>query len=418
MTFDELEKEIAQYVYSEDSGMLRIAISTIIATRMKLGDPSWLILVGASSSGKSQVLRPLALTDEKFIHRIDDLTENTFLSASQGGKGKEVSLLKRIGALGIIVISDLTVIFSRGGDSKDAILSQFRMIYDGEMIKHAGNTGTEVKWKGSLGMLAGCTPSIYGYFEEVADMGERFLMYRMKAYDIEKAVRTALERKIFGRDLDQIISDKCALYIKECATKAISENLKIAIDPEVHERVLKISMLASLLRTPTHYDKYSKMIQRIPVPEMPMRVALQLSTSIKALMVMHYNDHGDTALSEEEIQTVEWCAYSLANEERRACLRILASIDYGSYASTAVIADKVGLATAVIGISLQHLASIGVLERSGMDGKLSWRIRETDIMETVRRLEKIKGGVVIYDRELVSEEADEDEIQQQSLDTF
>ena len=199
MTFQDLQQEIGKNIYTEDDGMTRIALASIVATRLQISDPVWLIIIGPSSSGKSQVLRPLALTDTKFIHRVDDLTENTLLSGVRVKKGeKDISLLKRIGKLGIIVISDLTVIFSKGIEARGAILGQLRMVYDGEMTKFSGLSSEPITWSGSIGILAGSTPSIYTHFEEVADMGERFIYYRMRPYDIEKATRRSLSREIYG----------------------------------------------------------------------------------------------------------------------------------------------------------------------------------------------------------------------------
>src|ERR1035437_7942201 len=119
MTVNELQEEIGKNIYTEDDGMTRVALASIVATRLQISDPVWLILIGPSSSGKSQVLRPLALTDEKFIHRVDDLTENTLMSGAKVKAGeKKISLLNRIGKLGIIIISDFTVIFSKGAKGR------------------------------------------------------------------------------------------------------------------------------------------------------------------------------------------------------------------------------------------------------------------------------------------------------------
>lgn len=402
MTFLELQKEISKYLHTEDYGMTRIALASIISTRLRLGDPVWMILIGPSSSGKSQILRPLALTDSKFIHRVDDLTENTFLSGMKVKKGeKDISLLKRIGSLGIIVISDLTVLFSKNSESKNAILSQFRMIYDGEMIKYSGTNSEPIKWNGSLGVIAGSTPSIYTHFEEVADMGERFIYYRMKDYDVETATRQSLKRKIFGKQLDETLSEFYAEYIKEAVLNSkdvpdISEN--------VFDRIVTIAMLAANLRTPTHYDRYEKAIDRVPVPEMPMRVALQLSALAKGLSVMQYYDTGSWELTEEDIQHIEWCAYSLTNEERRACLRVLANIEYDIAITTSAVADQIGLSTTITSMNLQHLAAIGILERGGGPGGLSWKIIKKHTWETIRRLEKIEDISDVKNREISGEE--------------
>lgn len=405
MTFKELETQVAEYVYSEESGMLRIALASLISTRLKSGDPIWLIIIGASSSGKSQVLRPLAMTDSKFIHRVDDITENTFLSGAKAGKaGGEVSFLKKVGSHGILVISDLTVLFSRNSESKAAIMSQFRMIYDGEMVKHVGNSPKPIEWKGSLGVLAGSTPSIYGHFEEVADMGERFIYYRMKSYNTEKATRMSLDRKIFGKELDTKLSAMYADYIKDCV-KGAKDGVG-GLSPELHERILQIAMFAAKLRTPAHYDKYLKQIDRVPVPEMPMRVALQLSAIAKGLMVMSLNDTGSTVLNEADIAHVEWCAYSLANEERRSCLRVLAGVSWETQVSTQVVADKIGLSTEVAKQHLQHLTAIGILERHG-GTDLGWSFSRQEEYKIVKRLEGIAEESVYVQRALTTDEIGE-----------
>ncbi len=406
MTFGELQKEISKYVYSEDDGMTRIALASIIATRLKVGDPVWMLLIGASSSGKSQILRPLALTDEKFIHRVDDLTENTLLSGLKVGKGKpDISLLKKIGSAGIIVISDFTVIFSKSSETRTAILGQLRMVYDGEMTKYSGNSSEAIKWKGYLGVVAGSTPSIYSNFEEVADMGERFIYYRMKNYDIEKATRISLERKMYGKELDERLSEMYTEYIKD-SVKSISEVSDgiPALSKEVEERIITIAMFAANLRTPTHYDRFAKVVDKVPVPEMPMRVALQLSSIAKGLSVMSYFDTGSWDLSEEDIGYIEWCAYSLANEERRACLKVLASVDFDTYVKSQTIADKIGLATSVVGVNLQHLAAIGIVNRSGDTTGLSWTIKDSKTWEIIRRLENIKNYEKIVERNITNEE--------------
>jgi len=410
MTFLQLQNKISEYIYSEDQGMSAMAVASIISTRLKISDPIWLILIGPSSSGKSQILRPLALTDEKFIHRVDDLTENTLLSGAPTKKGeKDKSFLNnKIGKLGIMVMSDLTVLFSKGSEARNAILSQFRMLYDGEMVKYIGTATEPIKWKGSVGVIAGSTPSIYSHFEEVADMGERFIYYRMKSYDIEKATRLSLDRTIYGKELDNILAGMYEEYIRDVVMSM--EDVEIPpISEEVHERVLQIAMFASLLRTPVHYDKFSKAIDRVPVSEMPMRVALQLRSLIIGCMCMAYYDSGCTSweLGDEYIQYIEWCAYSLANEERRACLGVLASVKYDEFVRTQTIADTIGLNTSVIGIILQHLAAIGIVERHGGEGSLTWRIKKEEVWNIVRRLENINVDdeeIIKNERLLTSEE--------------
>ena len=399
MKIQELKNEIQQYQYFEDTNIIDVAIASVIATRMKLGDPVWLVIIGPSSGGKSQILRPLSLTDEKFMHRVDDLTENTLLS----GQGEDMSLLHKIGTQGMIVISDLTVIFSKAKEARATILSQFRMVYDGEMTKYSGNKKDALKWHGYLGVISGSTPSIYGHFEEVSDMGERFIYYRMKDYDAQKATQLSLKRKVFGKDLDTKLSDMYAGYIKDVVEK--TKGQEINLTDEEQNRIIDVAMFAEIVRTTAHVDMFDKKIDRIPVPAMPMRVALQLTAIAKALKAMRIAEGGD--LGPKDLDIIDWCGYSLANEEKRACLRTLAKIPFNTTIKTQVVADQIGLATHFANTILQNLTAVGVLKRTGSGDGLFWQIAKEQDWTFVRKMEGIGQDSEFEDRDISSEETDE-----------
>lgn len=399
MNLPELKLEVQKYQYIEDTNIIDVVLAANIATRLKLGDPVWLIIIGASSGGKSQILRPMALTDAEFIHRVDDLTENTFLSAAQGAGGADLSLLTRIGPKGMIVISDLTVIFSKSPESRQAILSQLRMIYDGEMTKHAGNKAEPMTWKGYLGVLAGSTPSVYRHFQEVADMGERFIHYRMRDYDAKKATKLALGRKIYGKELDDVLSSLYTEYIKEIVKGADVE--KTIITEEVKQRIIDVAYLAEKIRTPVMVD-FKGIVTHIPIAAMPMRVALQLITMAKALMVMRGKD-----LDENDLTILDWCAYSLANEEKRACLKVFASVLWSKGISTQTMADEIGLNTDITNNILQNLSAVGVVRRSGSNQQLLWYIGDEKEWDTIRRIEKVTEIIELEERVVSMEEQGE-----------
>jgi hypothetical protein len=275
------------------------------------------------------------------------------------------------------------------------------MLYDGEMTKAVGNKDKPITWKGYLGIVAGGTPSIYSGFEEVADMGERFLCYRMRPYDEKHAAKVALSRKTYGRDLDRKISDAFGQYIREKVqgVKTIPE-----LSDEQMDKIIDIAMISERVRAVTKIDKYSKETERITVPAMPMRTSLQFASIAKALMIMHGRE-----LNEQDMRTIEWIGISLANEEKRESLRVLSK--YESTVSTSTVADHLGLDTRVVRSVLQNLASTGIVQRSGDSNSLKWKIDDRYV-ETMRRIfgtsdtEKIREA-----REIAEEEKDlEDEI--------
>lgn len=403
MKIRELKEKIQRYQYMEDTDIIDAAIAALIATRLFIGSPVWLVIIGPSSGGKSQILRPLAMTDKKFIHRVDDLTENTFLSGGNISGGADPSLLNRIGEKGMIVISDMTVIFSKPIESRNALLSQMRMVYDGEMTKFVGNKITPISWKGSIGVLAGSTPSIYRSFEEVADMGERFIHYRMKEYNSEKAMRISMGRKLFGEALDIELSDLYVEYMKEIVSNWEQKDIQL---PEfVIDRIIKVSSLCEKIRTVSHTDFKDRTIDRIPIPAKPMRVALQLTSLAKGLSIMR--EHEEKSLGEDDIRIIDWCAYSLANEEKRACLRILAQLPNTDWVKTQTIADEIGLSTQAVNMVLQNMSATGVLKRHGDFNGLSWKIMNDEDWRLIREIESITTDTTFIERDISSEEENE-----------
>jgi GTP-sensing pleiotropic transcriptional regulator CodY len=121
----------------------------------------------------------------------------------------------------------------------------------------------------------------------------------------------------------------------------------------------------------------------------------------KALTIMRKAEGAE--LGERDMHILDWCGYSLANEEKRACLSIMAKSDHDAFVTTQTIADKIGLDTGVVRNVLQNMASTGVLERSA-SGTLSWRIKSHEDWKLVRRIEEIKTTEVYAERDLTSEE--------------
>jgi hypothetical protein len=404
MNLSELKTEVRKHQYLEDEGLLNVSLAAMIATSLSYGRPAWMIIIGPSSGGKSQLLRPLSLTNPKFIHRLDDLTENTFLSgmATKADAGP-ISFLHKVGERGIIVISDLSVIFSKSADTKASILSQFRMIYDGEMIKHVGTKSEPLHWRGRVGILAGATPSVYRTFEEVADMGERFIYYRMKPMDIMRPTQLAAQTTTPEESLDTTLSCLYHDYLKG-VVDSMQEKKLPELSDIIRNRIIEIAIFAEKIRTTAHTE-WNGDIDDVPVPAMPMRLVKQLMGVVRGMQTMAFVE--DREINEAELRSIEWCAYSLANEKKRSVMKILAKLPTGVSASTGAIADKVGLSTDVIRKTLQVLAATGVLERIGSEDGLSWRFANESDKEIVRRLESIDSHETLNSRGISYEDGEE-----------
>jgi hypothetical protein len=398
MTRHELHNELKKVLYIEDTNLVDTMLASVIANSQKIGDPVWLTIIGPSSGGKSQYIRPLAKANPELFLQIDDLTANTFIS----GNGENQSLIFKIkkGASGIISMDDLTVLFSKNSEDRNAILAQFRMIYDGRMTKASGKSGGQgITWEGHAGMIAGSTPAIYRHFSEVADMGERFINYRMKAMDEDKAVEFVMSNNFAARDMDEKLKLAYGKYFSEIMPKV--DPTKIEVDDETMQAILNISKAGTRLRTPVITDDREHFVSEFPVSEMPFRVMKQLTNVAKAFTVMHHAETGETVLPSDLRTAIEWIGYSLADDKRRAYFNAVLALEESYITGTTKtfkatarnIAAYTGLHHTAVERGMSVLSAIGVVKLNEAEHEnqaKSWSIADTNLRDIVKRIDPPK----------------------------
>ena len=182
-----------EWLYLDDLGPLYAVLATVAANRMT-GDPVWLVIVGASSGGKTELVNAIAKQPD--VHPAATLTEAALLSGTPkkdrrpGAKG---GLLREIGEFGILAIKDFTSILSMNREPRTQLLGALREIFDGAWHRDVGvDGGTHLDWAGKVGLVAGCTAAIDSHHQVMATMGERFLLYRLPEITAQEQARRAL----------------------------------------------------------------------------------------------------------------------------------------------------------------------------------------------------------------------------------
>lgn len=381
MTHEEFHNELSQLLYIEDPAMYDIILASIAANSMQLADPVWLTLIGPSSGGKSQIIRPFSIGNPGIIHRLDDLTTNSLIS---GALGLDNSLLGHIGEFGILSMDDLTVLFSKNAEARAEILGQFRMLYDGRFAKSSGNRKEEMVWEGYLGMIAGSTPSIYRFFGEVADMGERFVNYRMKNLDHDKALDFITKNQLSSRDLDQALATLLSTRLQTVLDPTTHRPELLTLSPDIISDLSTSARWFTLLRTPVHIDERSGHVDEFPEPELPLRVMKQLITLGKALQIIYQRQ-----LTPDDLDALLWVGYSLSNDKRRRFLKAAISLeDYGKHITNRNISSVVGLSTDVVGKAMSSLQALNIVELTDdTAGVYKWRLLHHELSKLVRRLD-------------------------------
>src|SRR5262249_29117294 len=148
-----------RWLHLPDPGPVYVTCAAVAANRVESFDPTWLILVGAAGSGKTEALGATSGLDG--IHVVATLTEAALLSGTprkERAAGASGGLLRELGTSGIIVLKDFGSVLSMPRDTRAATIAALRELYDGSWTRRLGSEGgRSLNWSGRLGLIAGAT---------------------------------------------------------------------------------------------------------------------------------------------------------------------------------------------------------------------------------------------------------------------
>jgi len=270
---------------------------------MNLGDPSWIFIVGAPSTGKT-VTAIAAATELPEIRLMDDLTPNTFLSGFYGHDAPGV--LENLGgdknpqqrfdnvwrtqANGIFLWPDWTVMLSLPPASRDQIYGQLRRIYDGSLQKATG-TGITKCWEGRITIVAAVTNAIE--LERRASMGDRFMSVSWPRCGHEAAVMSLKMHMGKKKIIDASLKETCKSLFQVAG--CFTEIPKLS-DNQI-EVLARMADFAAHCRADVKRSGYGGELLTRPDPEGPPRIAQNITMMAIGVATMYRRTH----LSEREV---------------------------------------------------------------------------------------------------------------------
>lgn len=188
MVFEEVVAVYKKYIHIDDPYILPILFGSMLGNRLD-NVKIWIFLIGASSSGKTEILSSFSSCDD--VYFTDSLTPNTFIShfGKSAATIKDRSLLPKLDGKTLIV-KDISPLSEMNSISRGEIFSQLRAIYDGSFRKTTGLDDTY--YESSFGLFAGCTPSFEKHRVLETTLGERFFYLRPRIYDRRAAFKKGM----------------------------------------------------------------------------------------------------------------------------------------------------------------------------------------------------------------------------------
>lgn len=357
MQFSELETGIKKFMLLEDTGLIKLVTAIIVANQLPI-IPPWIMIVGASSGGKSMILN--AIKDVKGLVKIDDLTSNTFLSGMKG-QGQQTSLLHNLPTNPIMCFSDFTTIISKNKETRAEIFGQLRRIWDGDMHKKTGNGENKV-WEGKAGLIGGVTTTIYAVLPEMGDMGERLVLYHYKMPDRKIVTKFAL-RALNDRGNEKIMRELFKRFMEELPIPAELPQFS----EEFEDEVVDLADLATRARSSVQRDQYDrqKSVLMVHDLEMPARLAKTIISVAMGMAVVN----GGNELETIDRQTLYRLALDSIPLNRKLVLNSLTEYDMQKSDDIQV---RLNMDKNLVERTLQDLNSLGVVTKGRGIGGSGW----------------------------------------------
>lgn len=340
-----------RHLHMPDPAPLYAVLGAIAANRLD-SDPVWLVLVGPSGGGKTELLNALAGLED--VHPLATLTGPAALLSGTSKKERENGarggLLREVGDFGILVLKDFGSVLSMHREARAEVLAALREIYDGAWTRRVGmGGGVELHWQGKLGLVAGCTPAIDTHHAVMGQLGERFLFYRLVVADDAAQGWGSLEHVGGVRRMRQELRDAVADLFAGVDFDAAPLDLSTADK----ERLVALAALVVKARSPVVRDAYRREIELVPDAEAPGRLVVELATLLAGLRAIGIPEP-------EAWRVVVTTGMDSMPSIRRQALEVL--VRHGAKTTTEVAAT-LGLPTETTRRALEDMTAHHVLNR-------------------------------------------------------
>ncbi len=360
ITLDDARPVFRKWLKYTDPDLLDVVFGVVIAHRID-GDPVWLFIIGAPGDGKTEALR--ALFECPDIYALSTLTPGSLISGYIVDEGEDdPSLLPKLDGK-ILVVKDFTAVLQMPNEARQEILGILRDAYDGEAGKAFG-TGDVRKYKSRFGFLAAVTPVIESYWGVAAQLGERFLRFRIISEGRKEKVRRALANSSAESTMREelMMAAHGVLAQKFTAIPAIAASIE--------RRLIALADFVALARSEVARDRQGVM-QYAPAPEVGTRVGKELQKFAQGIAMAR----GKPSVDDDIYRIVCRVGHDCIPSLRGLLLNELWK-NRAKFEPTSVIADGADLPTDTANAWLGDLRLLGIVERQG-EGKgkaYEWRM--------------------------------------------
>lgn len=235
-----------------------------VAANMMAGDVCWMLFVGTSSCGKSELLKTLRKVDN--IHLKAAISgEQAYISGTPKDKRSKSAtggILYQLGqhCHAMLVLEDITRRFTSNLSENDKkLIAMERDIHSGDVGRDVGSDGgTSFTWAGKIGMIAGVTRVVDRYQEISGQLGERWIYFRW--LDVDDQAKTDFRLRGRKENWSDDLTDLVAQFFRIWVHLEFGQTIHRDLDGTERDRITRIAQVGVRCRSAVERDQYSKHI--------------------------------------------------------------------------------------------------------------------------------------------------------------
>ena len=361
-----------KYLVLHDDTYIDVIFGVIFANRLD-SKPVWLYLVGAPSSGKTEIIQ--ALTGPE-IYPVTKLTPATLMSGKvePGRKKIDHSLLPKLNGK-VMIIKDFTAILHSRRDNLLEIIGLLRDAYDG-MSRAVFGTGKDAVYYSKFGVIAAVTNVIDKHRGILVELGERFLTYRCPEVSIEESQQRCW--KVSAPHSMRQQED----HLKKAALDVLNLKVRrVVLSDTVRHRIIRTASYVARARCEIQRDQYTKEPE-IPMPEVATRLTRQLCDLAIGIAIAREQRY----VSGDIQRLVQKTAIDCITLKRLSLLRILFDT-HPKWTTSLEVSYKINFSESIVRRWLEDMLLLGLVEqqrephRGGY--RFTWRLTDKSLLHQV-----------------------------------
>lgn len=267
------------YMTTKAKYLLELELAVYLSNEL-YNTPIWVFVKGASGDLKTAMI--MSFLNAPKVILMNKPNDKALVS---GQKNAQDIGYKLNGRHRVLIIPDMSSIFSMRYDDKVQFFGDMRNAYDGFLQRELG-TGTKTYTDFTVSIIANATYVIDDQYLLANELGTREFMFDTDANkkDNITKMKKASENEEQEQKLKEEITEAVHGFL---AHHTIKQDMEIP--DEIMEFLREQATILAVLRTHVPIDKYSGEVINIPHPEVPTRLIKQFKRLYKAIMSLDEN---------------------------------------------------------------------------------------------------------------------------------